>query len=235
MSAAKPIPVSESLLRSLEKPVRNPELMQDYLSGRGETRLARSAVARTSMRYGGGRFIRPRPQRSPDREKSIRRRRTLAATWPMPPAMAGMLTTSQVAYARIVADEVGRMGDCRLTLDEIAARGGMCRKTAKRAQDRLSELGWITVTERPVQGRKHLSNIVCVVSSEWAAWITMGPKPLRRIGRIGGHWSPTTENQSYSLNNPVPQDGLAMALEGKKRPRAAPILKNRGRAHASCP
>jgi hypothetical protein len=138
-----------------------------------------------------GRFAR-RAQRSPDRERSIRRRRTLAATWPMPPQMASLLTTSQVAYARIVADEVRRAGRCQLTLDAIAARGGMCRKTAKRAQDRLADLRWITVEQRPVRGQKHLANVVRVSSREWVCWIEKGPKPRR----IGGHSCPTTENQS---------------------------------------
>ena len=42
-----------------------------------------------------------------------------------------------VAHARIVADEVHRTGRCDLTLMRSHARG-MCRKTAKRAQDRLA-------------------------------------------------------------------------------------------------
>lgn len=214
MSAAT-VPVSESLLRTLQKPMRNPELVQGYLSGDIASRPARAQPARPVARY-GSRFARPRPQRSPDRERSIRRRRTLAATWPMPPSMASMLTTSQMAYARIVYDEVKRSGDCRLTLDEIAARGGMCRKTAKRAQWRLAELGWVKVVQRPVKGRKNLSNIVEVVAKEWVAWIKMGPKPTHRTG---GHLRPTTENQSYSISSAVPQESLQRARERKRWPR----------------
>ncbi|MBB6413520.1 hypothetical protein HNQ71_006224 [Mesorhizobium sangaii] len=176
------------------------ELVEGYTSGSIVTPGA-SLRRNNPSRPFGGRFTRARPQRSPDRERSIYRRRTLAATWPMPPFMAGMLTTSQVAYARIVADEVHRTGRCDLTLDEIGARGGMCRKTAKRAQDRLAELRWIAVEERPVTGRKHLSNVVRIVSDEWAMWIKMGPKPRR----IGGHSCPTTGNQSDSFRSERPK------------------------------
>ena len=210
-----PLQVSSALLntRLVKTQPSDPEMVAGYASGEIATQSARS-THRTVPRF-QGRFSRPRPQRSPDREKSIHRRRTLAATWPMPPAMAGMLTTSQVAYARIVSDEVHRTGRCELTLDEIAARGGMCRKTAKRAQDRLAELEWITVAERPVEGRKHLPNVVRVVSGEWSTWIKMGPKPRP----IGGHSCPTTENQSLKTFNAMPAERPQGAYE---RVRAGP-------------
>jgi hypothetical protein len=208
-----PLQVSAALLNSrlVKNGPSNPELIAGYASGEIVTRAARPITNRAMRRF-QGRFTRPRPQRSPDREKSIRRRRTLAATWPMPPVMAGMLTTSQVAYARIVADEVHRTGRCELTLDEIAARGGMCRKTAKRAQDRLAELEWITVAERPVEGRKHLSNVVRIVSGEWSTWIKMGPKPRP----IGGHSCPTTENKSSKTFHVEPVERPQGAYERER-------------------
>lgn len=215
-----PLQVSAALLNSrlVKNAPSNPELIAGYASGEIVTRAARP-IANRAMRRFQGRFTRPRPQRSPDREKSLHRRRTLAATWPMPPVMAGMLTTSQVAYARIVADEVHRTGRCELTLDEIAARGGMCRKTAKRAQDRLAELEWITVAERPVEGRKHLSNVVRIVSGEWSTWIKMGPKPRP----IGGHSCPTTGNQSSKTFHVEPVERPQGAYEGMRwRSRAQP-------------
>lgn len=201
----------------------DPERLAAYASGEIATRPALPIAERPQRRL-LSRFRRPQPQRSPDREKSIRRRRTLAATWPMPPAMAGLLTTSQVAYARIVSDEVHRTGDCRLTLDEIAARGGMCRKTAKRAQDRLAELRWISVDHRPVPGRKHLSNIVRVLSAEWLSWIKMGPKPRR----TGGHSCPATENQSSSSMNSAAGERPKRALERATK-RWRPPTEHRSR------
>lgn len=188
----------ELLALMARKPPPDPELVAGYMSGDLQTRSAGWRPHGLRHLY-GGRFTRQRPQRSPDRERSIQRRRQLAATWPMPPAMAGKLTTSQLAYARIVADEIALHGRCDRTLDEIAARGGMCRKTAKRAQDRLVELKWIDVRERPIKGRKHLPNVVHIVSPEWETWIKMGPKPRP----IGGHSRPTTDNKfiSKSINS----------------------------------
>lgn len=214
-----PLEISSALLNSrlVKKRPSDPELVAGYAAGEITTLPARQITNRAMRRF-QGRFARPRPQRSPDRERSIQRRRTLAATWPMPPTMAGMLTTSQVAYARIVSDEVHRMGRCELTLDEIAARGGMCRKTAKRAQDRLAELEWIKVHHRPVRGQKHLSNVVRVVSVEWSTWIKMGPKPRP----IGGHSCPTTGNQSSLTVKVAVAERAQGALERVKRRSRAP-------------
>jgi len=140
-------------------------------------------------------------------------------------ALCGQVTESQRAYARIITDEVHRTGDCRLTLDEIAARGGMCRKTAKRAQDRLAELGWIKVHQRPVQGRKHLANVVVVVSAEWVTWIKMGPK--RRPSSIGGHECPTTVNQSNHTDRFERVDRSQGAFERERGARTEPPDRER--------
>src|SRR5215203_4740318 len=51
-------------------------------------------------------FPERRSQRSPDRRRSIERRRRLAASGPMPPALAARFTTGEQAILRIIADEV---------------------------------------------------------------------------------------------------------------------------------
>ena len=77
--------------------------------------------------------------------------------------MACRLTTGEQAAARIIVDEiVSQGGICSAYLDRIAARAGICVKTAQRALRRLSSgkrgyediegLHWCTVTERPVKG-----------------------------------------------------------------------------------
>lgn len=212
------------------KPAPDQAIVAGYMSGDIVTRKATSRTAPAKALR--GRFTRARYQRSPDREKSIERRRTLAATWPMPPRMCGKLTTSQAAYAKIVADEVARNGDCRLTLDEIAARAGICRKTAKRAQDRLwNELQWITVESQPVPGRKHLPNIVRIVSKEWLLWIAMG-QTSRRIGghlhSLRGHECPATVNLSIpsALVQAERLQGAIQGIPGARsvRPNRPPVL-----------
>ena len=46
----------------------------------------------------------------------------LAASGPMPPALAAHFTVGQLAVLRIVGDEVRANGSCALTLAEIGAR-----------------------------------------------------------------------------------------------------------------
>src|SRR3978361_1666639 len=76
---------------------------------------------------------RGKPQRPPVRSIAVERRRRLAASGPMPPALAARFSTGELAALRIVADEVQARGRCELCLDAIAARAGGARSTAKRA------------------------------------------------------------------------------------------------------
>ena len=65
-----------------------------------------------------------RPQRAPVRAVAIARRRHLAASGPMPPALAARFTVGELAVLRIVGDEVRADGLCGLCIDAIAARAG---------------------------------------------------------------------------------------------------------------
>ena len=73
--------------------------------------------------------------------------------------------------ARVVVDEHLRRKFCDLSIDEIAARAGVSRKTAKRALKRANSLGLITIEERPVRGRKNRTNVVKIKSREWLEWL----------------------------------------------------------------
>ncbi len=123
-----------------------------------------------------------RKQVSPDRRKSLERRRRLAASGPMPPRLACMFTVSELATLRVVADEVAGKGTCSLTLAEIAARAGCCRSVAQRALRAAAKAGIVTVEERRRRGQPNLPNTIRIVSREWLAWIAKGP----RRGSQGG-------------------------------------------------
>jgi hypothetical protein len=204
-----PVTVSVELVAILaRKPPPDPQLVAGFESGAIMTRPAAARPpnrATDTQRY-GGRIARRRYQRSPNREKSIQRRRQLAASGCMPPALASQLTTGEQACARIIVDEIVTHGRCDRSLDEIAARAGVCHKTAQRAQHRLgagtrtiSGLKWITVEYRPVDGRKHLPNVIMIVSPEWLTWIERGPIRPRFIG---GHLRPTTVNVFTKICDP---------------------------------
>ena len=122
--------------------------------------------------------------RSPNRRASIERRRTLAASGPMPPQLASQFTTGELAALRIVVDAVRERGFCVLTLGEIAARAGICVTTARNALRTAAREGLVTIEERRRDKRPNLANAVRVVSREWKTWIERGPKRNAQ-GRAG--------------------------------------------------
>lgn len=121
---------------------------------------------------------------SPDRLASRDRRRHLAASGPMPPALAARFTTGQLAVLRIVGDEVAAKGVCGLCIDAIAARAGVCRRLAQAAIRLAASDGLLTIEERRHQGRKNSPNLIRVISREWQAWMRRTRrKPTDRQGQ----------------------------------------------------
>ena len=126
--------------------------------------------------------------RSPNRRASIERRRTLAASGPMPPQLACRFTTGELAALRIVADAVRDRTACMMTLGEIAARAGICVTTARNALRRAAREGLVTIEERRRDKRPNLANVVRVVSREWTSWIARGgrAKSQPSVSKGGG-------------------------------------------------
>src|ERR1700712_4241541 len=117
---------------------------------------------------------------SPDQIASRDRRRLLACSGPMPPALAARFTTGQLAVLRIVADEVAEKGVCGLCIDAIAARAGVCRRLAQAAIRLAEGDGLLTIQERRHEGRKNSPNLVRVISREWQAWMRRGGSQKRK-------------------------------------------------------
>ncbi|KQT81087.1 hypothetical protein ASG59_19385 [Methylobacterium sp. Leaf466] len=115
---------------------------------------------------------------SPDKAASRDRRRLLACSGPMPPALASRFTVGQLAVLRIVANEVTAKGVCGLCVDAIAARAGVCRRLAQAAIRLAEGDGLLTIEERRYEGRKNSPNLVRVISREWQAWMRRGQRKL---------------------------------------------------------
>jgi hypothetical protein len=183
---------------------------------------------------GPSRFPPRRVQVSPDRRRSIERRRHLAASGPMPPALGSRFTTGELAVLRIVADEVVAHGVCSLTLGEIAARAGVCRSTARNAVRAAARAGLVTIEERRRPGRINLPSLIRVISREWLVWLEHGRH--RREGRIGGkNLSPTVrklEKRALKLGEPaagnayIRQEGRSNDPEGRPIPCLRPRWRN---------
>ncbi|GAN52314.1 hypothetical protein ME121_6445 [Methylobacterium sp. ME121] len=151
-----------------------------------------------------------RPQRAPERSEAIARRRRLACSGPMPPALASRFTTGQLAVLRIVGDEAARNGACGLCLDAIAARAGVCRRLAQAAIRLAEGDGLLTIQERRRQGRKNDPNVIRVISREWLAWLRRGgrsaaPALLGSIGCRKVHPTDTGDPQRQPVNSGIGQ------------------------------
>ena len=128
-----------------------------------------------------------RLQRTPERSVAIERRRRLACSGPMPPALASRFTTGQLAVLRVVGDEMARNGACGLCIDAIAARAGVCRRLAQAAIRLAEGDGLLTIQERRHQGRKSDPNVVRIISREWLQWLRRGGRSAAPalLGSIG--------------------------------------------------
>src|SRR3954449_4508129 len=113
---------------------------------RGEIKPVGIPVGRASI------FPPRRLQRAPKRPVAIARRRHLAASGPMPPALACKFTVSELAVLRIIGDEVRQHGQCDRCVDELAARAGVCRRMVQNAIREAARLGLLTVEERRREG-----------------------------------------------------------------------------------
>ena len=140
----------------------------------GNGRPAPGAPALPPPQGRPGRFQRRAAQRSPDRARSIERRRRIAASGCMPPQITAFFTTGQAAVLAIVAGEAGAHGACERSLDELAARAGVCRSIAKRALREAVRRDLVAVEVRPREGRRHDTNKVRVTSASWRAWLLRG-------------------------------------------------------------
>src|SRR4051812_48622448 len=120
-----------------------------------------------------------RLQRASQRPVAIARRRHLAASGPMPPALACKFTVGELAVLRIIGDEVRQHGLCERCIDEIAARAGVCRRMVQNAIREAARLGLLTIEERRRDGRRNLPNVIRIISKEWMTWLARGGRSSR--------------------------------------------------------
>src|ERR687890_42775 len=170
----------EHLSRSIWQSLAAGAVADDDAQAMAERLHARRSVLRGEIKPVGIPVGRPsifpprRLQRAPKRPVAIARRRHLAASGPMPPALACKFTVGELAVLRIVGDEVHQHGCCSRSIAELAARAGCGRTTAQNAIREAARLGLVTVQERRREGRKNDTNVIRIVSREWTLWLTRG-------------------------------------------------------------
>ena len=140
------------------------------------------------------RFVPRQRPRSPDRKASRDRRRLLGGSSVLPANLRHHYTEGQRAVLCIVAGEVKHHGICDLYIDKVAALAGVCRTTVQTTLHEAHRVGHIAITERPQRGRKNLTNIITITSSEWRTWLKRGPSAHRPIGSNSLKMASTAKN-----------------------------------------
>jgi hypothetical protein len=176
----------DHLSRSIWQGLAAGTVADDDAQGLAERLHARRGLIRGDLKPAGiaavGRpsiFPPRRLQRAPQRPVAIARRRHLAASGPMPPALACKFTVSELAVLRIIGDEVRQHGHCDRCVDELAARAGVCRRMVQNAIREAARLGLLAIEERRREGRRNLPNVVRIVSKEWTMWLARGGRSSR--------------------------------------------------------
>ncbi len=166
-------------------------------------------------------FARRRYKRSPDRQKSHERRAGLAADYDaIPPQIRRLFNEAGAAVLAVLAYEHQSKGRCELHVEAIAAKAGVCVRTVQNTRKRAHELGLISFKDRPIPGRKSLTNVIQVIAADWLAHLARGRGP------IGCKTLP----ERKILQPSKIKDSQKEAFEGSKRefPRVARILRVSG-------
>lgn len=134
----------------------------------------------------------------------------------MPPQLACQFTWGELAYLRVVSEQVKAKGYCDLHIDAIAAMAGVKRTTGQNAQRRARQLGLITVEQRRPPGRrKNLTNIIRIVSPEWMTWLRKGPRMA--VSGCGSNKKLSTTNTSKKERDSAAAGRGDAVSSGRKR------------------
>ncbi|WP_246691750.1 helix-turn-helix domain-containing protein [Methylobacterium sp. WL12] len=171
----------------------------------------------------------------PRTDASMERRRRWAASGRLPPAIAARFTLAEQAVLAVVAVEVAKRGDCRLAVGHIAAVAGVSETMVRNALREARQLGLVTVEERRLARFRNDTNIVCIVSREWSAWLRLARSGERAtVARLsgGGCRSPKGTNTpaSYPVNSEgwkrrksIRKEEIEVRHKAKPTTRSAPI------------
>ncbi|WP_187275501.1 helix-turn-helix domain-containing protein [Methylobacterium sp. WL6] len=156
----------------------------------------------------------------PRTDASMARRRRWAASGRFPPGIAARFTLAEQAVLAVIAVEVAKRGDCRLAVGHIAAIAGVSETMVRNAIREARTHGLLTVEERRLARFRSDTNVVCIVSREWCAWLRLARSPERGAAPRqsgGGCRSP------QGASTPVP---YPVNLEGRRRQKGCRQLAN---------
>jgi hypothetical protein len=136
-----------------------------------------------------------RAPRSPDRQRSLDRRRRQSITIGklMPYGLAAKFTDAARAVLTVIATEIKRRGQCDLYVDQIAAFAGVSRSTVKNTTRRARGLRLIEIEEWRQAPDWNGPNRIRIVSAEWLTWLALGETRMAA--------KPTATTQDQYINH----------------------------------
>ncbi len=155
----------------------------------------------------------------PRTDASMERRRRWAASGRLPPALAARFTLAEQAVLALVAAEIVRRKDCRLSVGHLAAIVGVAETTVRNAVREAVKLGLITVEERRLTGFRNDTNIVRIVSPEWQAWLRLARKPPVGQFGFGDTRRASVEGRGCKSVQRTPTEVLILSESGTAEPK----------------
>ncbi|GAA0256485.1 hypothetical protein LNAOJCKE_5304 [Methylorubrum aminovorans] len=161
---------------------------------------------------------RPSVGSRPRTDASMERRRRWAASGRLPPGLAARFTLAEQAVLALVAVEVARRKDCRLSIENMAAVAGVCRSTVKNAIREARRLGLLTVEERQITGFRNDTNVIRIISAEWLAWIRLARRGDPLSNRRGQAALAFSQERGVKSVTSTPTTVLTLSESGKTEP-----------------
>ena len=155
----------------------------------------------------------------PRTDASMERRRRWAASGRLPPGLAARFTLAEQAVLALVAAEVVRRKDCRLSVPNLAAVTGVAETTVRNAIREARKLGLLTVEERQITGFRNDTNIVRIISPEWTAWLRLARTrhPLSKFGSSAS--AASAQGVGCKSANRTPTEVLDLGKSRKTEPK----------------
>jgi hypothetical protein len=218
---AAPKNALHDVARMLWRAFANGQVTEDEAEEIGQAIELRKAVPAIAGNPGIKRRTGSRP-RSPE---SMERRRRWVASGRVPPQLAARFTMGEGAVLAVVALEVAKRGDCRLTIPHIAALAGVSETTVRNAMRQAEALGLLRVEERRLTAWRNHPNVVRIVSAEWRSWLRLRPPSDLRSLNLG---TATTRSAGGGCNTVNPT-GTKTNNYPRARPNAPSRHSEKGR------
>ncbi|TXM64020.1 helix-turn-helix domain-containing protein [Methylobacterium sp. WL120] len=192
----------------------------------GNAQVLRSPVSGSAnaetpgIAYGLTGAPRSRTGSRPRTDASMARRRRWAASGRLPPGLAARFTLAEQAVLAVIAVEVAKRGDCRLAVGHIAAVAGVSETMVRNAIREARTHGLLTVEERRLARFRSDTNVVCIVSREWTAWLQLARSGERAtVARLSGGGCRSPQGTNTPVSYPVNLEGR----KGQKRSRGTKL------------